>query len=90
MNVQDLFVGAVSCILGGGAVGAAVFNWEWFYQLKKARWLEARCGRAGARWTFASLGVFLIVLGISVASGMRWRGLGFAPAARVSPGHAAY
>ena len=88
MNVQDVFVGAVSCVLGGGAVAIAVFNWEWFYQLKKSQWLESRCGRIGARMTFASLGVFLIVLGITVASGIRWSGLGLGAAPRVSHGSA--
>lgn len=72
MNMQDLFVGGVACVLGLGAVAAAVFNWDWFYRLKKAQWLEARCGRAGARWTFASIGLLLILLGVTVAYGMRW------------------
>lgn len=74
MNGQDLFVGGVSAMLGASALAAALFNWEWCYQLKKTRWLESRWGRSGARWIVASVGVMLILLGVAIASGVRWYG----------------
>lgn len=70
MIVQDLFVGAVSIGIGTASLSAAVFNWEWCFELRKARWIADRWGRQGARWFFATLGLLLILLGIAISYGM--------------------
>jgi hypothetical protein len=72
MIAQEIFVGAVSIVLGGVCIAAAIFNWPWTYEFQKARWIQRLCGRTGARIFFALLGVGLIVLGCAIA-------LGFAP-----------
>lgn len=66
----DLFVGTVAIALGLFVSLSAVFNWDWYYQLHKARWIESICGRSGARVFFGVLGLVLIVLGAAIASGM--------------------
>ncbi len=72
MVAQDICVGLISTSLGLFSLVSAVSNWEWFFQLRKMRWLEDRLGRTRARVTAGLLGCGLIVLGIAIA-------LGFAP-----------
>ena len=62
-------VGFLTIVLGSVVVLAAIFNWQWYYDLHKARWVESICGRQGARVVFAFLGVALIVLGGAIAVG---------------------
>ena len=65
----DIFVGVVTIGLGIFLASVAIFNWEWYYQLRKARWVESLCGRAGARVFHVLLGLALIVLGAAIATG---------------------
>ena len=65
----DIFVGAITIALGLFTCSAAIFNWDWYYELQKARWLQALCGRNGARIFFGILGLGLIVLGSAIATG---------------------
>jgi hypothetical protein len=69
---EDQFVGIVSAALGLFLLTAAALNWQWYYQVRTARLLEARFGRAGARCVHALVGFGLIALGIAVANGCRW------------------
>ena len=66
---RDMLVGFLTIVLGSVVVLAAIFNWQWYYDLRKARWVESMCGRQGARIVFAVLGVALIVLGGAIAVG---------------------
>ena len=36
MNGNDLFVGGVACCLGLAFVAAALFNWNWWFEMRKA------------------------------------------------------
>ena len=69
MNPADMFVGLVAIGLGAIYVVVAAVNWEWYFQLRKARWLEARLGRTGVRCIYALLGVGLISLGLAITMG---------------------
>ena len=69
MQNTDVFVGSIAMIVGAVVASAAIFNWDHFYQLKKAQWVESLWGRRGARFFFAALGLFLIVLGSAIAIG---------------------
>ena len=69
MLSRDMLVGFLTIVLGSVVVLAAIFNWQWYYELNKARWVESMCGRQGARVVFAVLGVALIVLGGAIAYG---------------------
>ena len=41
---EDLFVGTVAVVLGLFLVVCAVMNWEWYYSLRTARWLQTTAG----------------------------------------------
>jgi hypothetical protein len=69
MNPADLFVGAVSTIVGILGIAAGVWNWEKCYQPAKVRWLVNTAGRTGARWLYIGGGSFFVVLGIAIACG---------------------
>ncbi len=69
MIFEDVVVGVVGIALGGSLVAIAVFNWDWYFQLPKARWLETRLGRRGMRVLFAVVGIALIALGGAIAMG---------------------
>jgi hypothetical protein len=67
---MDALVGLVACGIGSVALFAALTNWESPFQLDKAKWIERRWGRTGARWFYGFIGVFMITFGILVAMGM--------------------
>ena len=69
MNVPDLFVGGVAITLGVIVMVGGGGNSSWWFELRKARWLESRLGRTGARVLFAFCGAMLILLGLAIASG---------------------
>lgn len=76
MIEADLFVGAVSMIVGGVCVAAAIFNWPWYFEMRSSRWIERLGGRTGARVIVALLGVGLITLGGALALGFLNRSSG--------------
>lgn len=69
MNVTDLFVASIAFVLGLGASLAAIFNWHFFFQLPKAKGVEKRFGRRGARIFYTILGVILMAIGTAIAVG---------------------
>lgn len=69
MSATDLLVGCVSIGLGAFFLSAAVFNWDWYYQIRKLRWVESRWGRNRARAVNVVLGLLLIGLGCAIAMG---------------------
>ncbi len=69
MALQDIFVGVVAIGIGLFALFSAACNWDWSYRLWKARYMEARFGRRGARIFYAMLGAAMIALGVAIALG---------------------
>ena len=69
MNIRDLFVGAVAITLGVIILVGGAGNFNWWYELRKARWIDARFGRRAARILFATIGLALISLGLAIACG---------------------
>ena len=63
---------AVTLIFTVGAglfsIAGAVFNWDWFMENSRARFFVQVFGRDGARVFYVTLGLFLIIMGIFVAS----------------------
>ena len=58
-------------ILGGlFATAAAVFNWDWFMNARKARFMVKILTRNGTRIFYGLLGLALIVLGILGLTGV--------------------
>lgn len=48
--------GGVLCIL------ASIYDWDWFFDNFRARPFVRLLGREGARWFYAILGLFLMVM----------------------------
>jgi hypothetical protein len=69
MNLEDIFVGAVSTIVGSLGVAAGVGNWDKSFEFAKGQWLVKRLGRNGARLVYIIGGSFFIILGIAIAGG---------------------
>lgn len=46
------------------SICGAVFNWDWYFNNRKARGVVAIFGRTGARIFYTILGVVIIVMGI--------------------------
>jgi hypothetical protein len=72
MSGEQTFIGLVAVTLGGLALSAAIWNWDWCYRLDRVRWVERRWGREWVRVLYALLGAGLIGLGVAIA-------LGFSP-----------
>ncbi len=70
MTSSDVLVGSVAIGVGIFILSTSVFNWDWYYELRKAKWIESVCGRQRARVLFALLGLFLVTLGTLMAGGL--------------------
>jgi len=70
MTTEQVFVGSVAILLGLFAVVAAIHNHDWYFRLRKARWIEERWGRTPVRIIYGLLGITLIALGIGIAVGI--------------------
>jgi len=71
MSIEQAFVSGVAFALGAVCVVVAIFDLPWFFRLPKARWVERRWGRHGARWAFGLIGLLLVLLGLYIAFGSR-------------------
>lgn len=69
MNAEEVFVGAVSVLLGLVALIAAVSNNDWCYSLPKVRWLSRHTNRTTSRCIYGVLGLLLIAWGIAICFG---------------------
>jgi hypothetical protein len=72
MSAEEFFVGAVAIGLGCFAVFGAITNSDWYFQLRKAAYIERKAGRGAARLIYGALGTALIALGVAIT-------LGFSP-----------
>jgi small neutral amino acid transporter SnatA (MarC family) len=73
LNGSDIFVGGVGITIGVAFLGAAILNWNWWFQMPKGRWLAQKVGRTGARIVFATAGTALVALGIAIILGFSRR-----------------
>lgn len=58
------FFGLIFVAFGAYAVAGAAYDWEFFMNSRKSRFMVAVLGRNGARIFYGVLGIALIVLGI--------------------------
>lgn len=65
MRPEGLLI--VAC--GLFSICGAFFNWDWFMNHRKARFLSNLLGRQGARLFYGALGTALVVLGGAITSG---------------------
>jgi hypothetical protein len=71
MQLPDLFVGAVSVLVGLFLAGGAALDAHWLMALAKSRLLAEVIGKTGARVLIALVGLGMIALGIAIARGWR-------------------
>jgi hypothetical protein len=62
--------GLVLAACGLFAICGAGFDWEWFMNHRKARFVSTIFGRAGARVFYMLLGTGLVVVGLLMAAGI--------------------
>ena len=57
--IQGIFV-----LVGLLAIGASLFNWDWFFHSQNTRFLVQNVGRKRARLFYACLGILMIATAI--------------------------
>ena len=57
--IQAIFV-----LVGLFTLGAAIFNWDWFFQSRNSWMIVRNVGRNRARLFYAALGILLIATAI--------------------------
>ena len=67
MSAERLFMITVAAVLGLSALVAAIHNHDVYYRLPKARLIEDRWGRTGARLAYVVLGLVFLALGATIA-----------------------
>lgn len=65
MDPRGLFLVAAGLFAAAGGI----FNWEWFMNHRKARFMCTILTRTGARIFYIALGAVLAVLGLAITLG---------------------
>lgn len=65
MDNNENIILFIVCIAGGlFSIAGAYFNWDFFFNSRKARPFVQFIGRKGARIFYAALGIFIIFCGV--------------------------
>jgi len=57
--IQGIFA-----VVGLLAIGASIFNWDWFFQSQNTRFIVSNVGRKQARLFYALLGILMIATAV--------------------------
>ena len=63
MGMHYLIQG-IFAIVGLLAIGASLFNWNWFFQSPNTRFIVQNVGRKRARLFYAALGLLMIATAV--------------------------
>ena len=63
MGMHYLIQG-IFAIVGLLAIGASLFNWNWFFQSQNPRFIVQNVGRKRARLFYAALGILMIATAV--------------------------
>ena len=63
MGMHYLIQG-IFAIVGLLAIGASLFNWDWFFQSQNTRFIVQNVGRKRARLFYAALGLLMIATAV--------------------------
>ena len=63
MEMHYLIQG-IFAIVGLLAIGASLFNWNWFFQSQNTRFIVQNVGRKRARLFYAALGLLMIATAV--------------------------
>ncbi len=64
-----IFAGIVIILCGLFLLAACFFNWDWYFNVNKARMLIKLIGRTGARIVYGIFAVIFIIGGIAAMCG---------------------
>lgn len=63
------FIGVIfSACAGAFAIIASIFNWDFFFESRKARFMTSIIGRDGSRIFYAAVGIFLFYLAYKMST----------------------
>ena len=63
MSMHYLIQG-IFAMVGLLAIGASIFNWDWFFQSQNTRFIVSNVGRKQARLFYALLGILMIATAV--------------------------
>lgn len=67
--MDNLLVCILFILVGLFSAAASFFNWDWYFNNYRARFLVKIIGRRGARIFYMVLGLFLVGLAIAILLG---------------------
>ena len=62
--VMHYLIQGIFAIVGLLAIGASLFNWNWFFQSQNTRFIVQNVGRKRARLFYAALGILMIATAV--------------------------
>lgn len=66
MENKDLFVAVFAILAGAFSILASVFNWDFFFENRKAKFFMTVFGRNGARIFYSILGLGLFFIAYKI------------------------
>lgn len=61
---MNVLLGIFAWLLAAYLIAGAYFNWDFFFESRKARPFVSIFGRNGARIFYGALGIFIFIVGI--------------------------
>ena len=61
---RHYLIQGIFAIVGLLAIGASLFNWNWFFQSQNTRFIVQNVGRKRARLFYAALGILMIATAV--------------------------
>ena len=61
---KHYLIQGIFAIVGILAIGASLFNWNWFFQSQNTRFIVQNVGRKRARLFYAALGLLMIATAV--------------------------
>jgi len=65
-----MWLGWLGVVVGAFAVGAGLFDWDWYWELPRARFWVDLLGRGGARVFLVLVGAVAFAAGVLLLSGI--------------------
>lgn len=57
-------------VVGGVGAAASIYDWDWFYEADGAAWLVRRIGRQRTRIVCGALGMGMVTIALTLATGV--------------------
>ncbi|MCJ8278558.1 MAG: immunity 17 family protein [Rivularia sp. ALOHA_DT_140] len=67
--MDTIFICILIILVGLFSIAASYFNWDWYFNNYRARFLTKIIGRKGARIFYTLFGLFLIGMAVAILLG---------------------